>query len=183
MNFYLSETPCEIVRDSNVVRVSLEVLQRDVHGEERRGQKKAQQQCMRHYQSRISHGATSSTSMQSWLFLLLLFLPFCNSAPQDPRQKQLVDLAAAGNGVIQLDDAKYDLLNAAKRNWSFAVHFTALDPRRKCNQCRSVELIALSWYISTCYSKQGSSIPHGMRLAVPGQLLRRNIETATSLPL
>jgi len=77
--------------------------------------------------------------MRSSSFLLLLFLPFCLSASQDPRQKQLVDLAAAGNGVIQLDEAKYDLLTAAKRNWSFAVHFTALDPRRKCNQCREFD--------------------------------------------
>jgi OST3 / OST6 family, transporter family len=87
--------------------------------------------------SACSHDIFPRPSMKL-LSLFLFFLPFCYSAPQESKQKQLIELAAAGNGVIHLDEAKYDLLSSEKRNWSFAVHFTALDPRRNCNQCRSI---------------------------------------------
>ena len=79
-----------------------------------------------------------------FLSLALLFLPFCLSAPQGSQQ-QLIDLAAAGNGVIQLDDAKFSLLTSSSRNWSVAVQFTALDERRRCSPCRLVVLIYMQY--------------------------------------
>jgi oligosaccharyltransferase complex subunit gamma len=50
---------------------------------------------------------------------------------------QLVELAAAApGGNIQLDEHTFDLLTSSNRNWTAAVQFTALDPRRRCNPCR-----------------------------------------------
>ena len=69
------------------------------------------------------------------LLFAVFCLPFCLAAS---KQQQLVDLAAAGNGLIKLDDTIFDLLTSGKRNWSASVHFTALDKRRRCSPCKSV---------------------------------------------
>lgn len=70
-------------------------------------------------------------------FLALLCIPFSLVAAQGD-QKQLADLAAAGNGVIKLDPKTFDLLTSPKRTWSASIHFTALDGRRKCFPCKFV---------------------------------------------
>ncbi len=58
---------------------------------------------------------------------------------KDP-QKELIDLAAAGNGLIRLDAHSFDLLTGPNRNWSAAIQFTAMDKRRRCEPCRSVAI-------------------------------------------
>lgn len=76
--------------------------------------------------------------MRSFAFLLALFsIPPSFAASKDPIQQQLVDLAAAGNGLIKLDSQTYDLITFPNRNWSAAVQFTALDKKRRCGPCRS----------------------------------------------
>jgi oligosaccharyltransferase complex subunit gamma len=70
-----------------------------------------------------------------WLPLLLL-APLAALAKD--AQQTLVDLAAAGDGLIRLDAQSFDLLTAPNRNWSAAIQFTALDKRRRCEPCRSV---------------------------------------------
>jgi oligosaccharyltransferase complex subunit gamma len=72
-----------------------------------------------------------------WPLLVLSLLPLSLAAKKSPHE-QLVDLAAAGNGLIQLNEQTYDLLASPKRNWSAAVHFTALNPQRRCAPCKSV---------------------------------------------
>ncbi|KAK0459744.1 oligosaccharyl transferase subunit OST3/OST6 family, partial [Desarmillaria tabescens] len=62
---------------------------------------------------------------------------------------QLVDLAAAGNGLIHLNAQTYELLTASNRNWSAAIQFTALDKRRRCEPCREFDpswtAVAKAW--------------------------------------
>lgn len=70
--------------------------------------------------------------------LALLALPCALAASKDPIQQQLVELAAAGNGVIKLDTKTFDLLTSPQRTWSASVQLTALDKRRKCAPCKSV---------------------------------------------
>jgi len=83
--------------------------------------------------------------------LLTLFtaaLPLALAASVDIRQK-LVNLAAAGGGVIKLDAETYDLLTTANRDWSASIHLTALDPRRRCTPCKefdpSWKVVAKAW--------------------------------------
>lgn len=71
------------------------------------------------------------------IFLALLCLPLCLVTAQGV-QKQLADLAAAGNGVIKLDPKSFDLLTSPKRTWSASIQLTALDGRRKCFPCKLV---------------------------------------------
>ncbi|KAK7054860.1 oligosaccharyl transferase subunit ost3/OST6 [Paramarasmius palmivorus] len=63
--------------------------------------------------------------------------------------QNLVDLAAAGNGVIRLDPKSFDILTSSRRNWSAAIQFTALDRRRRCNPCKEFEpswnAVAQAW--------------------------------------
>ena len=75
-----------------------------------------------------------------WIPLLaLLILPLTLvSAALDADHDKLVKLAAAGNGVIQLDESTFNLLTHPKRTWSAAIQFTAMDGRRRCNPCRCV---------------------------------------------
>ncbi|KAF8136375.1 hypothetical protein EV363DRAFT_1395488 [Boletus edulis] len=78
--------------------------------------------------------------------LSLLLIPLSLAAnPHD----ELVQLAKAGNGVIRLDERVFDLLTAPKRNWSASVHFTALNPQRKCTPCKefdpSFKAVAKAW--------------------------------------
>jgi oligosaccharyltransferase complex subunit gamma len=69
-------------------------------------------------------------------FFLLLALPAIALAAQDSTHKQLIKLAAANNGVINLDHKTFDLLVSPKRDWSTSIQFTALDKRRRCGPCR-----------------------------------------------
>ncbi|TFK76425.1 oligosaccharyl transferase subunit OST3/OST6 family [Pluteus cervinus] len=86
--------------------------------------------------------------MPSRLALLyaLLLVPFSLALTTHER---LVNLAAAGNGVIKLDTYTFDLLTAPKRNWTAAIHFTALDPRRRCAPCAEFnpawQAVAKAW--------------------------------------
>jgi hypothetical protein len=48
--------------------------------------------------------------------------------------------AATSDGVIRLDPKTFEILTALSRNWSTTIHFTALDPKRKCTPCRCVGL-------------------------------------------
>ncbi|KAG6909699.1 hypothetical protein DXG01_015900 [Tephrocybe rancida] len=81
-------------------------------------------------------------------FLALLSLPFCLAAVADP-QKQLLELANAGNGLIKLDSNTFDLLTSPKRTWSVSVQLTAMDSRRKCTPCKdfdpSWQAVAKAW--------------------------------------
>jgi hypothetical protein len=43
--------------------------------------------------------------------------------------------AATSDGVIRLDPKTFEILTAPSRNWSTTIHFTALDPKRKCGPC------------------------------------------------
>ena len=70
--------------------------------------------------------------------LALLSLPFCLAVSVESAHQQLVQLAAANNGLIKLDDKSYSLLTHSGRNWTSSVHFTALDPRRRCAPCKYV---------------------------------------------
>lgn len=76
-------------------------------------------------------------AMQLFLPLLaLLSIPLCLAASVDTAYEKLVKAAASNNGLIKLDDATYSLLTHPKRNWSATIHFTALDPRRRCAPCK-----------------------------------------------
>ena len=74
---------------------------------------------------------------------VLLALPLALAAALSPHQK-LVDLAKAGNGIVNLDANSFDLVTAPNRNWSVAIHLTALDPKRRCAPCRYVHPTAIS---------------------------------------
>ncbi|KAF8636581.1 hypothetical protein AX17_003392 [Amanita inopinata Kibby_2008] len=82
------------------------------------------------------------------LLLPLLALPLALVSALSPRQ-QLIDLAAAGNGIINLDADTFDLLTAPKRNWSASIQLTALDPKRRCGPCREFDsswnAVAAAW--------------------------------------
>jgi len=76
------------------------------------------------------------------VFRLALFsLSFCLVTSKEPQQ-QLVELAAANGGVINLDESTYNLLSSPKRTWSASVQFTAMDKRRKCAPCKSVDVLS-----------------------------------------
>ena len=73
--------------------------------------------------------------------LALLLLPLSLvSAGLEADHDKLVNLAAAGNGVIKLDESTFNLLTHPKRTWSAAIQFTAMDKRRRCNPCRCVPI-------------------------------------------
>ncbi|KAJ7063323.1 hypothetical protein C8F01DRAFT_1250878 [Mycena amicta] len=82
------------------------------------------------------------------LLFSLLALPLALAASSETQQK-LASLAAAGGGVIKLDADSFDLLTAPNRDWSASVHFTALDPRRRCMPCKefnpSWNAVAKAW--------------------------------------
>ncbi|KAI0748221.1 oligosaccharyl transferase subunit OST3/OST6 family [Daedaleopsis nitida] len=87
------------------------------------------------------------------MLLLPLFalfsLPFCLAASADAAYEKLLKLASNNNGLIKLDDASYNLLTHPQRTWSASVHFTALDPRRRCAPCKefdpSFTAVAKAW--------------------------------------
>ena len=70
-------------------------------------------------------------------FLALLpLLSLCLAASIQSTHDELIKLAAAGNGVIFLDERTYNLLTTPKRTWSATVQLTAMDKRRRCNPCK-----------------------------------------------
>ncbi|OSX65078.1 hypothetical protein POSPLADRAFT_1178709 [Postia placenta MAD-698-R-SB12] len=82
--------------------------------------------------------------------LLALFaLPLCLAASTEANHAKLVQLAAANDGVIRLDQSTYRLLTSPRRNWSASVQFTAMDKRRRCTPCRefgpSFNAVAKAW--------------------------------------
>ncbi|KAK2466903.1 hypothetical protein APHAL10511_001161 [Amanita phalloides] len=78
-------------------------------------------------------------------FLALLFALAAAAASN----RSPVDLATAGRGIINLDTNSFDVLTAPNRNWSLAVHLTALDPKRRCAPCRQFDstwkAVAAAW--------------------------------------
>ncbi|KAG1756747.1 uncharacterized protein EDB91DRAFT_34069 [Suillus paluster] len=83
-----------------------------------------------------------------WPLLAFFLLPLSVAAKKSAHE-QLVDLAAAGNGLIRLNEQTYDLLTSSKRDWSAAVQFTALNPQRRCAPCKefdpSYTAVAKAW--------------------------------------
>ncbi|KAF8238653.1 oligosaccharyl transferase subunit OST3/OST6 family [Tricholoma matsutake] len=81
-------------------------------------------------------------------FLLLSFLS-CSLAASKSEKQQIVDLAIAGNGLINLDTNTFDLLTSPHRDWSVSVLFTALDTRRRCLPCKEFDpswnAVARAW--------------------------------------
>ncbi|KAH9901027.1 oligosaccharyl transferase subunit OST3/OST6 family [Cubamyces lactineus] len=81
--------------------------------------------------------------------LALLSIPFCIAASTQSAHEKLVKLAAANNGVIKLDENTYNLITSPNRNWSASIHFTALDPRRRCAPCKEFDpafnAVAKAW--------------------------------------
>ncbi|KAG1715701.1 hypothetical protein ID866_1464 [Astraeus odoratus] len=65
-----------------------------------------------------------------WPLLALFCVPLCFAAQKSPRE-ELVELAAAGNGIIRLNDRTFDLLTSPKRDWSASIQLTALNPQRR----------------------------------------------------
>ena len=72
-----------------------------------------------------------------WPLLALLYVPSCLAAPKSPHD-QLVELAAAGNGIIRLNERTFDLLTFPNRDWSASIQLTALNPQRRCAPCKWV---------------------------------------------
>ncbi|KAH9856977.1 oligosaccharyl transferase subunit OST3/OST6 family [Lenzites betulinus] len=72
-------------------------------------------------------------------FLALLSIPFCIAGSADAAHEKLIKLAASNNGVIKLDESTFNLLLTPNRDWSASIHFTALDPRRKCGPCKEFD--------------------------------------------
>ncbi|KAG8217540.1 hypothetical protein J3R82DRAFT_5689 [Butyriboletus roseoflavus] len=83
-----------------------------------------------------------------WSLLALLLIPLCLAANNSPHD-ELVQLAAARNGVIRLDERVFDLLTSPKRTWSASIQFTALNPQRRCAPCKefdpSFNAVAKAW--------------------------------------
>ncbi|KAI9571533.1 hypothetical protein HD554DRAFT_203271 [Boletus coccyginus] len=83
-----------------------------------------------------------------WPLLALFLLPLSLAAKISPHD-ELVQLAAAGNGVIRLDERVFDLLTSPKRTWSASIQFTALHPQRRCAPCKefdpSFNAVAKAW--------------------------------------
>ncbi|KAF9075284.1 dolichyl-diphosphooligosaccharide-protein glycotransferase [Rhodocollybia butyracea] len=85
--------------------------------------------------------------MKLFAFVSFLAIPLAFAA-KDGKDK-LISLAASGNGVIRLDASTFDLLTAPNRDWSVAIQFTALDPRRRCTPCKEFDpswnAVAKAW--------------------------------------
>ncbi|KAL4067650.1 hypothetical protein J3A83DRAFT_4097088 [Scleroderma citrinum] len=86
-----------------------------------------------------------------WLVLALLYIPLCLAAQRSPHD-ELVELAAAGNGIIKLDERTFDLLTSPNRAWSASIQLTALNPQRRCAPCKefdpSFHAVAKAWSIA-----------------------------------
>ena len=89
--------------------------------------------------SDTSHITTATSKMLWTPILALLLLPLTLvSASLEAEHDELVKLAAAGKGMINLDEHTFGLLTHPKRTWSAAIQFTAMDTRRKCSPCKCV---------------------------------------------
>lgn len=114
--------------------------------------------------------------------LALLLLPLTLvSATLEPEHDKLVKLAAAGNGVIKLDESTFSLLTHPKRTWSAAIQFTAMDKRRRCNPCRCVPSFSSS--SRPLIYGSGSSVLHGIPWQRLGPRPLQSTETPTSSAL
>ncbi|KAJ7168799.1 hypothetical protein C8R46DRAFT_239676 [Mycena filopes] len=85
-----------------------------------------------------------------WLPLFLLWLlPGARTRAVDAIHEELVTLAAAGRGIINLDSHSYELLISANRDWSASIEFTALAMRYICVPCiefhPSWKAVAKAW--------------------------------------
>jgi len=119
--------------------------------------------------------------MRNYFFVglcAILFAPAPSIAASP--QQELAKLAVEGNGVIRLNPSTYDLLTSPKRTWSASVHFTAMDPRRRCHPCMFVALIFLP-IVHFLMFFAGNSILHGLQLRKRGRRHRPTIGTNTSL--
>ncbi|KIM65292.1 hypothetical protein SCLCIDRAFT_539085 [Scleroderma citrinum Foug A] len=83
-----------------------------------------------------------------WPLLALLYVPPCLAARKSPHD-QLVELAAAGDGIIRLNERTFDLLTSPNRDWSASIQLTALNPQRRCAPCKefdpSFHAVAKAW--------------------------------------
>ncbi|EKM55563.1 uncharacterized protein PHACADRAFT_144077 [Phanerochaete carnosa HHB-10118-sp] len=82
--------------------------------------------------------------------LTLLALPFCQALiSKDQAREELTKLAAANNGVVNVDEHTFELLTLPDREWSSTIVFTAMDPRRKCGPCKgfqpAYDSVAKAW--------------------------------------
>ncbi|KAJ3489078.1 hypothetical protein NLI96_g2379 [Meripilus lineatus] len=81
------------------------------------------------------------------LLALLPLLSLCLA--KESAHDELVRLASAGKGVINLDERTYNLLTTPKRTWSATVQLTAMDKRRRCAPCKdffpSFTEVAKAW--------------------------------------
>ena len=133
--------------------------------------------CIRHV-AYISF-STSSPRMLWTPILALLLLPLTLvSAALESEHDKLVKLAAAGNGVIKLDESTFNLLTHPKRTWSAAIQFTAMDKRRRCNPCRCVPSFSSS--SRPLIYGSGSSVLHGIPWQRLGSRPLQSTETPTS---
>ncbi|KAJ7618660.1 hypothetical protein FB45DRAFT_1063265 [Roridomyces roridus] len=95
----------------------------------------------------------------SLLLSFLLFAVLAKATPGDASfaHDELRALAATGGGVIKLDTSSYELLMNPNRHWSASIHFTALNPRFGCSQCKqfdpSWKAVASSWMKTTKASR------------------------------
>ncbi|KAJ7041799.1 hypothetical protein C8F04DRAFT_1078763 [Mycena alexandri] len=84
-----------------------------------------------------------------WLPLLLCALSLARAGAVAAVHEELVNLAAAGRGIIKLDSTSYELLISGNRNWSASIEFTALNPLHKCGPCNqfhsSWTAVAKAW--------------------------------------
>ncbi|KAI9762552.1 MAG: oligosaccharyl transferase subunit ost3/OST6 [Chaenotheca gracillima] len=84
------------------------------------------------------------------IFKFLLLASTVSAASSAPEERfEEFHNKARSSGPLKLDDATYDYLTAAPRDYSVAVLLTALDPRFGCKLCQEFqsewELIGKSW--------------------------------------
>jgi len=84
------------------------------------------------------------------LFALFL-LPISLAASVEKDHAKLVQLAAANNGIIPLDESTFSALTNPKRTWSASIQFTAMDNRRRCTPCK--EFYPAWTAVGTAWSK------------------------------
>ena len=95
------------------------------------------------------------------LFALFL-LPISLAASVEKDHAKLVQLAAANNGIIPLDESTFNALTNPKRTWSASIQFTAMDNRRRCAPCRYALHINSSLYFLELTIGKGSSTQLGL---------------------
>jgi hypothetical protein len=117
----------------------------------------------------------------SWLAVLAL-APLGLVSAAEASFATLSKLASsAPNGVIPLDAKSFDLLTSPHRNWTATIHFTALDPRRRCGPCKCVR--SLSYCVMKLKNSVGSSTRPSTLSAKPGRPFLRRPATLISSAL